>query len=475
LGIGGYNYGVVQRSCRVVLLLWGIISLVSCSKSVDLAGKQCPCTSGYVCDEATNTCVRPSDAGVLDASVPDADASIDDNPVMFLAAGGKHTCAVFTDGSLKCWGANNAGQLGYGVSPDIGDDETPASKPFVDVGGKVTQVVASGDRTCALLDNGTFKCWGAAFNVYDNVPADAPAIDFGTKVVQLAAGGAHACALLADDSVHCWGAAAYGQLGYGNTTAIDYDDLPEDSGPVSVGADVIRIAAGVNHTCALMDDGRVRCWGENYRGALGYKNALNIGDDELPSEAGPVPLLYNGTLNVEQLPADDIVSRDRHTCTRHGGKAVCWGANSTDKIPGTAAGALGLGHTNDVGDNEYPSTDTGINTGAVVMQLATGQEHTCALLEGGQVLCWGGGVFGALGYGDNLNIGDDELPVSVDPVSVGGEASQVVTGDEHTCALLVNGDVRCWGAGQNGRLGYGNENSIGVGERPSDVGPVQLK
>ena len=90
----------------------------------------------------------------------------------------------------------------------------------------------------------------------------------GVKVIQIAAGSSHTCALLDDGQVRCWGANYHGQLGYGNTDAIGDDEKPVDAGDVEIadsgsGVKVIQIAAGSRHTCALLDDGRVRCWGNN--------------------------------------------------------------------------------------------------------------------------------------------------------------------------------------------------------------------
>ena len=83
-----------------------------------------------------------------------------------------------------------------------------------------------------------------------------------------------------------------------------------------------------------------------------------------------------------------------------------------------------------------------------------GQYHTCVVLAGGGVQCWGRGLYGRLGYGSTADIGDDETPASVGLVSLSGEAVSVSAGTEHSCAVLAGGGVHCWGRGQYGRLGY---------------------
>src|SRR5690606_38386502 len=105
-------------------------------------------------------------------------------------------------------------------------------------------------------------------------------------------------------------------------------------------------------------------------------------------------------------------------------------------------------------------------------QITAGVYHTCALLSSGAVRCWGSSTFGQLGYGNTNTIGDNELPSSVGPVSVGGTVEKIVAGGFHTCALLTTGDLRCWGANESGQLGYGHTNPIGDNELPSSVGPV---
>jgi len=117
-----------------------------------------------------------------------------------------------------------------------------------------------------------------------------------------------------------------------------------------------------------------------------------------------------------------------------------------------------------------------LGSGRTARAITAADEHTCALLDNGRVRCWGFGNSGRLGYGTTNDIGDDETPGSVGPVDLGsGRTARAITaGGAHTCALLDNGAVRCWGWGDSGRLGYGNTNTIGDDETPGTVGPVDL-
>ena len=236
-------------------------------------------------------------------------------------------------------------------------------------------------------------------------PSSAPA-------AQIDAGGSHTCAVRSG-KVYCWGLGFSGQLGYGNTNNVGDDETPGAIGPVDLGSGrtATAVSAGDFHTCALLDDGSVRCWGFGADGRLGYGNTSDIGDDETPASAGPVPI---------------------------GGPAIA---------------------------------------------ISAGGSHTCAVLAGGAVRCWGFGLDGRLGYA-NLNpatlqspsVGDNEAPASVSPVVLGGPATAISVGEEHSCALLAGGTVRCWGDsgqdasgdGGDGRLGYVNEGTpVGDNETPS--------
>jgi len=443
--------------------------------------------------------------------------------VVQLAAGAAHTCAVLSAGTVRCWGDGEFGQLGYGNTNAIGDDETPASAGDVPVGAAVVQTVTGGRHTCALLDTGGVRCWGdgAAGQLgHSNInaigdnetPASAGDVPIGGIAVQLAAGDAHTCALLGTGAVRCWGNGSSGRLGYGNTNTIGDNEPP--AGDVVVGGTVVRLVAGRQHTCALLDTGKVRCWGDGADGQLGHGNTNAIGDNETPASAGDVPvggtvvqlaagdshtcaLLDTGTVRCwglglsgrlgygntntigdNETPASagdvavggtvvQIAAGNDSTCARLATGAIrCWGAG--------AVGQLGYGNTNDIGDNEPPASASDVLVGGLVVQIAAGGLHACALLDTGAVRCWGEGASGQLGYGNTNAIGDNETPASVGDVSVGGTVVQLGPGGSHTCAVLATGNVRCWGRGSEGQLGYGNTNDIGDNEPPADAGDVPL-
>ncbi|HEU4538395.1 MAG TPA: hypothetical protein VFS00_29950, partial [Polyangiaceae bacterium] len=199
------------------------------------------------------------------------------------------------------WGANDSGQLGYGHTTAIGDDEAPGSAGPVVLGAKATQIAAGAFFTCALLEGGQVRCWGnnesgqlglgSVDNLGDDEPVtDAEPLSFGRKTTQIAACGTSTCVRLEDASLRCWGSNDYGQLGYGHTDDVGNGGRPVDGGPPNVGGPVRTISLGEGHACALLESGAVRCWGYNLDGQLGLGTTASFGDNEPPNQAPPVQI-----------------------------------------------------------------------------------------------------------------------------------------------------------------------------------------
>ena len=354
--------------------------------------------------------------------------------------------------------------------------------PTVDLGTGATavQVTVGGLTTCALLDDGTVKCWG--YNMDGQLGqghqltrgdgpgemGDAlPVVDLGTgrTATQVAAGlSAHTCALLDNGTVKCWGLNTFGQLGLGNM--IDRGDQLGEMGdnlpPVDLGTGrtATQITLGLDHTCALLDNGTVKCWGRNYRGQLGQGHTLNRGDG--PGEMGDnLPPVNLGTGRT----ATQITAGRDHTCALlDDGTVKCWGYNDF--------GQLGLGNRAYRGDglgemgDALPAVNLG--TGRTATRISTGADHTCALLDDDSVKCWGKNERGELGLGDTARRGDEpgEMGNSLPAVQLGAglAAAHVST----SCVLLDNGTVKCWGRNLEGQLGLGDTANRGDG--PGEMG-----
>jgi alpha-tubulin suppressor-like RCC1 family protein len=325
-----------------------------------------------------------------------------------------------------------------------------------------------------LLDTHRVRCWGLAdFGGlgYGNTepvgitrpPSAAGDLDLGGDVVQLTAGAYHTCALLEGGRVRCWGFNVGGVLGYGHTRSIGDNETPASAGDLSLGGVAVRLVAGAAHTCAMLDTGGVRCWGVGVDGPLGYGNQASIGDNDVPSSVGEVRV----ALDRRVIQLANGVSR---TCALlDDGTVRCWGRGTS--------GQLGHGNTTNIGDDELPAAVGAVPIGERVVSLAARGGHTCAVVADGLVRCWGEGFYGVLGYAGTAHVGDDETPAEVGDVDVGGGAVQALAlGVHHTCALMASGGVRCWGSGGGGALGLGLGNRLIIGddEVPASVGEVAV-
>ena len=394
-----------------------------------------------------------------------------------LVAGANHTCAILDNGMVKCWGANDVGQLGQGDINNRADavSEMGDSLPTVDLGTnrKARSLAAGSDHTCAILDNGTVKCWGS--NVYgqlglgdtvnrgdagNQMGDNLSVVDLGTNRTarKIVAGNRHNCAILDNGTVKCWGGNSSGHLGQGNTAALG--DGPGEMGDnlptVNLGTNrtAQTLAAGYNFTCAILDNGTTKCWGGNAYGQLGQGNTTVLGDNA--NEMGDnLPTVNLGTnLTARQL----YLSAQSHVAcaSLNTGALKCWGRNDTAQ--------LGLGDLVNRGDagsqmgDSLPVVDLG--TGRTVRNLSCGASHTCAVLDNGTVKCWGKGASGRLGSGDAVDRGDgaNEMGDNLAVVSLGTNltARNLVVGNGHSCVVLNTGSVKCWGLNGQAQLGIGD-------------------
>jgi len=255
--------------------------------------------------------VRRVVADSAGASVTRADGSSTQISALarYVATGEQHTCVVLDDASLKCFGANTVGQIGSGGIVALGDAAAEMGDALVAVrlgtGRTVRAVSAGALHTCALLDDASVKCFGegGAGRLGSGAETDLGRssatmgdslvrVDLGSgrTAVALAAGAAHTCALLDDASVKCWGLNDDGQLGLGDTAARGDgagemgDALAAVNLAWPAGVSTRAITAGDAHTCAMSTAGSVKCWGLGANGRLGTGDELSRGDE--PGEMG---------------------------------------------------------------------------------------------------------------------------------------------------------------------------------------------
>ncbi|MGA3058495.1 MAG: hypothetical protein ABSE70_10755 [Candidatus Limnocylindrales bacterium] len=371
-----------------------------------------------------------------------------------VSAGAFHTCAIRSDGAVECWGSDDSGQLGNGGAIP----GTNSSNPVMVSGlTNATQISAGKYHTCAVRSDGTVWCWG--LNDYGQLgngsttSSSTPVQVHGvggtgnlTGVSQVSANGKFTCARIsASQSVVCWGRNASGQLGTGTA---DGNDQPHANPAAVVGVGgvgtltgVSSITTGANHACALLSGGGVDCWGLNDHGQLGNNTTTN--------SASPVQVVGaggSGTLSG----VSEISGGRMHVCARIGGQVWCWGRNES--------GELGDGTTT---TRSYPVRAGSIATAA---QISAGEYHSCARLADGTAMCWGAAAYGQIGDGTTM---DTPNPVTVigpggfgvlggiGAISAGGGDINEANDYEHTCALMSDGTVVCWGQNNYGQLGDG--------------------
>jgi alpha-tubulin suppressor-like RCC1 family protein len=248
----------------------------------------------HTCARLDNGQLRCFGGGVLDGQNGNWVIPFGDGRTVTALAAGEHTCAVLDNRELRCWGSNDDGQLGLG-------DQTARLRPEDPVnlgpGRSAVEIAVGFHFTCARLDNGEVKCWGlnreGQLGLGDSIPRSGPtlavALGQGRTAVQIAAGFAFACARLDDASVKCWGDNASGQLGLGDA---DGRASPTNAVDLGSGIKAVAIAVGLIHVCALLDNGRVACWGDNDGRQLGTSDPLNRGDraGELVDDLPAVPI-----------------------------------------------------------------------------------------------------------------------------------------------------------------------------------------
>ena len=284
--------------------------------------------------------------------------------------------------------------------------------------------------------------------------------------------------MLDNDAVKCWGEGQYGRLGQGNEDNIGggKDEMGDNLNPIALDNDVkaTAISAGTLHTCVLLNNQKVKCWGNGEIGRLGHNSEDHLGN-ETGEMGDSLPIVNLG----EGLSVVAIGAGASHTCALlDSGAMKCWGHGGSGKLGQENTERLGDGKDKDLkqsNKDEMGDNLKVINLGSdvKVKAFALGSGHSCALLTDGTVKCWGSNSRGQLGLdsgnvdnqGKVNHLGDNEgemgnaLPIV--NFGSGVKATAVTAGYRHTCALLDNHKVKCWGNGAGGLLGQGNEDDLG--------------
>ena len=366
-----------------------------CAQTLDACGPSCTACPAAPAN-ATESCA--ASACTYECAAPYLKCDAGCCLATQIAAGGDTTCAVVTDGTLRCWGDNAHGQLGTAASGT-------SSRVPVGVAGLsgVTAVAVGSTHVCAIA-GGDVKCWGDG----NATPAS---VGF-SGATAIAAGGRHSCARSASE-IACWGANDFGQLGQGSPAS--------SASPIAVSgfASPGVIAAGLDFACGS-NSGAARCWGANGFGQLGDGHTATSESPQQAIAAGVTALAGGAT----------------HACAISSNTMYCWGAGT--------AGQLGDGKSADDPTPVRPSLSN-------PLQIAAGGQHTCAIVQdnNANVRCWGANGAGQLGTGDTQQ---QSQPAVVALTGV----DSIVAGAAHTCVrFATSAQVQCWGANGLGQLGTG--------------------
>ena len=332
-------------------------------------------------------------------------------------------------------------------------------------------------------------------------------VNLGTnlKITQFSAGALHFCAVLdnlsttaVETSLKCWGAGSSGELGSQGTAHLGNGatEMGDNLSFVNIGTNIkiTKLATGGAHNCIIFDntstttiEGKVKCWGYNAYGQLGYEDASNRGDNN-SSMGDNLTALDLGT----NLKATDLILGRYHSCAILDNESTasvtekllkCWGRNNYGQLGQETALSRG-DNASEMGDN-LAFTELGDNH--KIIKLAPGTNHTCAMLDNlntsvvdNVVKCWGHNIRGGLGLGDVLNRGDNatEMGNNLPFVSLGTNIRvlDISMGQEHSCAiiddtstnLITERKLKCWGGSRYGELGYGNVTD--KGDNSSEMG-----
>jgi len=320
--------------------------------------------------------------------------------VVAIAAGGEHSLALRSDGSVLAWGGDYTGQLGDGGLDD--NRLTPVPVFGLGAGSGVVAIAAGGNHSMALRANGSVVAWGSNFygqvgngstHFESTVPVAVSGLGVGSGIVAVAGGGNHSLAVREDGTVFAWGSDNNGQLGDDITFATNRNVPVEVSG-LGTGSGVAAVAAGGSHSLALLSNGTVLSWGADFNGQLGdgFPNA---------DQAVPVPSVLGVGSGIIGLSAGG----NHSVAVRDDGSVSAWGRD--------AFGQLGNGLPNT--DQPTPVPVSGIGPGSGVAAVSAGGSHSLALKTPGPTFApiaparvwdsrFGPGPIGRIGSGGVRNV-----------------------------------------------------------------------
>ena len=300
---------------------------------------------------------------------------------------GEHACAIINDGSARCWGAGQFGRIGDGTG-DNKQSPSPVAFSQKFASNTTATAISLGDQhTCAILNYGNVSCWGRGYgsaigkhnNNDQNYPQATNSLGVGRTAENISLGYQFACAILDNGLVSCWGSGGDGQMGNGNNAGSN--PIPTPTSSLGANRTAVAIASGTTHTCVILDNGSVSCWGQNSYGALGRGTEGGYSSNPaLTNSLGP----NRTAVSISAGYANTCVVLDN-------GEAKCWGYNG--------GGQLGDGTTT----SQYSPTTVLMSSELRFSSIDISSGHNCAVFENGHATCWGYNTDGQYGDGSFSN------------------------------------------------------------------------
>ncbi len=371
-----------------------------------------------------------------------------------IKAGYSHTCVLGSDSNIYCWGADDSAQLGDGAMTPSRSVPVTVPTGVIPTSVTLTSISAGSTQSCATVSDNKAYCWGSNQGGYlgngistsgVSGPSATPfpvvqgAMPAGVtfKSVSTSATGNHTCGIGSNDKAYCWGYNSYGVLG-DNTTTSQPTPTAVAQGAMPAGVTFKSISAGGSHTCAIGSNDKAYCWGNNSNGQLG-----NNGSIFAPPELTPVAVAQGDMpagVTFKSISAGGI-----NTCAiGSDNKAYCWGDNTFGEG----------GNTTYLNTNPAPVAvvQGAIPAGVTFKSIATGNNHTCAIGSNDKAYCWGNNGSGQLG--DNTTT-TRTIPVAVvrGAMPVGATYKSITLGISYTCTISSEDKAYCWGLNDVNQLG----------------------
>ncbi len=319
----------------------------------------------------------------------------------------------------------------WGRNPKLGIDDwfRISEKPEKVEGIVNAKILSANIEKCIINDEDEVQCWSGAPDYFLTAPKLISNI---ANPIDIQSSTSFSCALLAEGAVKCWGNNYYGQLGNGTLEASEgsYHEVPFSV--LSI-IDAVQIQTGTLHACALRQNNTVSCWGANDAGQIGVTR-----DPTINTPKHPTPVQVPNLTDVEKIALEG----DYSCALLKDGTVKCWGWNDSR--------ILGAGTTDSSCDT--PIAIEGIND---AIDIYAGYLHACVITTDASVKCWGGNFYSQLGVEDTDSDNDPDTEFEIYPIEMPFSTNlvQLALGSNATCGLYEDHSVKCWGCNYFGHLG----------------------